>query len=266
MHEFETDFEARFEAFCTEVCEVNRYFYSDKTYSFLQDLYTYISSDDKSRGYSLKTIKAGEVFYRARAHQFLATENKYEQNPFSAEKMKPTANMRANGRLNAYNINTLYLASDPCTAVSEVRAASRAPVSVAQFKTNKELTIAKFDYFSDAQNDFWHWSNPGPTFSLAHRFSQPLDHQEHQSREYIPTQIIAEFLRSKNIDGIEHPSQFLAFEENTEYLSLASKIEENNAGTNLCLFDTNAADCIPESIQIWQLEKRINIIKQTKDS
>jgi hypothetical protein len=166
--------------------------------------------------------------------------------------------MRSSGRLNAYNVNALYLADDKNIAVSEVRASANAPISVAEFQTVKNLKILKFDYTSDAI-DFFSYFFPDITFSLAHMFSMPLDNNEHQNREYIPTQIIAEFFKSKGIDGIEYPSQFIAMSENefkNQDLAQLRRITK----FNLCLFDVNSADCLPDSIEVLELKNRINIV------
>lgn len=248
----------RFDLFCKEVCEVNRYFYSEETKLFLDDLYKYIT--DASKGI-IKPLPCGSSFYRARAHDFITTNNGYSSTPFTPKDMKPIPNIRANGRLNAYNVNALYLSYDKSTAISEVRANAIAPVSVAKFKSNKDLTVIKFDYSSNVSG--WHsFFYRDITFTLAHRFSQPLDNPQHQSREYLPTQIISEFLKSKGIDGIEYPSQFISFnqadiidEPITELLKLDTRF-------NLCLFDINTADCDPTSIEVLQLSKRINIISK----
>jgi len=253
------NFKSRLIIFCTEVCEKNRYFYSDITLEFLKDLYDYVTSE---KIYCVKHIPDNKVFYRARAHDFINTTNAYTKIPFNSEEMKPAKNMRANGRLNAYNVNALYLAEDQSTAVSEVRAAAGAPISVAAFQTNKELKVLRFDYTSDAI-DAWSYCFNAITYDLAYMFSQPLDNPEHQSREYIPTQIIAEYFKSKGIDGIEYPSQFIS---DTKLFQDAKSAEPKNPPINqstrfnLCLFDVNAADCVPGTIEVLSLKKRMNIV------
>jgi hypothetical protein len=257
------DFDVRFADFCTEVCEKNRFFYSDKTRIFLKELYEFISGNAQdSRVSCIKTIELGQVFYRARSHAFLNVKNKFEEKPFDSKGMKPVTNIRANGRLNAYNVNALYLAYNKSTAISEVRAPVDAPISVAKFITNKELRIVRFDSNSDVDSWFSFFS-PALSYHLAHRFSQPLDHPEHQSREYIPTQIISEYLRSKGIDGIEYPSQFTAYIQ--EELKSKTPVSMNEllkqkTEFNLCLFDIDAAYCDSDSIEVLTLKNRINII------
>jgi hypothetical protein len=272
------NFKERFDKFCTEICEESRFFFSEKTHEFLEELYSFII-DPQSKGNSIKTIPQGSCFYRARTHGFRNETNDYDEQPFDIENMKPIANIRANGRLNAYNVNALYLAYDQNTAISEARADSNAPISVVKLKTNRNLTIATFDYFSDVHG-FYDYFFPGPAYYLAHRFSQPLDHPENQSREYIPTQVIAEFLRKKGIDGIEYPSQFITLDqqeiivqqgESNKRVSSSecqqiSDIEKELSGENikynLCLFDIHSADCLPNSIEVWKLTKRVNIVRR----
>jgi RES domain-containing protein len=250
---------SQLEVFCKEVCEERRYFYSSATLSFLDDLYTHVTS---TRKHAVKSYYEGSTFYRARAHEFTNKDNMYKKEPFSCSEMKPIANIRANGRLNAYNINALYLAEDQYTAVSEVRASTGAPISVAKFKANKKLEILRFDYTSDADCGL-NYSNPDITYDLAFMFSQPFDNPEHQNREYIPTQIIAEYFRSKGIDGIEYPSQFTSInkaEVNANTPESISSALKQEIRFNLCLFDISAADCVPGTIEVLALTKRVNIV------
>lgn len=254
------DLISRFDLFCKEVCEVNRYFYSDDTNQFLDDLYKYITGSSKG---ITKLLPCGTSFYRARAHDFINTDNAYSSTPFEPEDMKPIPNIRANGRLNAYNVNALYLSYNKSTAISEARANAEAPVSVAEFKSNKDLTVIRFDYSSNVSC----WStyfDRDITFTLAHRFSQPLDNPQHQSREYIPTQIISEFLKSKGIDGIEYPSQFISLHEADIKDEAIAELLKTKNRFNLCLFDMSSADCDPASIEVLKLIKRVNIISTYK--
>ncbi|XPF94627.1 RES family NAD+ phosphorylase [Colwellia sp. RE-S-Sl-9] len=245
--------------FCKEVCETNRFFYSDDVNDFLEELYQYcVSSRDDSRGNRIKLISEGSKYYRARAHSFQNTTNEYVKKSYDVKDMKPVPNMRSSGRLNAYNVNALYLAEDKNIAVSEVRASANAPISVAKFEIIQNLKVLKFDYVSDSF-DWLSYSSPDVTYSLATMFSMPLDNAEHQNREYIPTQIIAEFFKSKGIDGIEYPSQFIAMSEN-EFKNQDLAQLRGITKFNLCLFDINSADCIPESIEVLKLKNRINIV------
>ncbi|MBB1300615.1 RES family NAD+ phosphorylase [Pseudoalteromonas sp. SR44-8] len=256
------NFTERFNIFCKEVCEENRFFYSQESNCFLNDFYEALTADSKK---FVQNIPSGSTFYRARSHVYSSIDNAYKEEPFNCDEMKPVPNIRSSGRLNAYNVNALYLASDKGTAISEVRANAEAPISVAQFKTNKELKIARFDYISDV-DDWYSLYFPKFTYFLAHRFSLPLDAPEHQAREYIPTQIISEFLKSKGIDGIEYPSQFISSDKEHIEGKSADELLKTEQQFNLCLFDITTADCIPESIEVLQLSKRINIISKFKGS
>ena len=95
--------------------------------------------------------------------------------------------------------------------------------------------------------------------------TQPLDNPQHQSREYIPTQIISEFLKSKGIDGIEYPSQFISLHEADIKDEAIAELLKTGNRFNLCLFDVGAADCDPASIEVLKLSKRINVISKFSD-
>ena len=95
--------------------------------------------------------------------------------------------------------------------------------------------------------------------------TQPLDNPQHQSREYIPTQIISEFLKSKGIDGIEYPSQFISLHEADIKDEAIAELLKTGNRFNLCLFDVGAADCDTASIEVLKLSKRINVISKFSD-
>ena len=145
--------------------------------------------------------------------------------PFSAERMKPPINSpQSEGRINPLGISCLYLADSAKTAISEVRPWKGAHVSVARFKTCRDLRIVDCTKHAGGNSGRWGlWmSRPvGDSDKLEKMtqeeisefvwadidasFSQPIGHQDERT-SYIPTQIIAEKFRRLGFDGIKYKS------------------------------------------------------------
>lgn len=102
--------------------------------------------------------------------------------------------MASAGRLNPEGIPYLYLASDPATAVAEIRPWVRARVSVGWFRTIHDLHVV--DLRPEAVQDL-EPDDPAVWASFMLRFpahrSDPL--------AYVATQFLAEKLKSEGLDG-----------------------------------------------------------------
>ena len=64
-----------------------------------------------------------------------------EDRPYAASEMKPISNWQSEGRANPRGIPCLYLATHRDTALAEVRPWIGAAISLAQFRTNRELRV-----------------------------------------------------------------------------------------------------------------------------
>jgi hypothetical protein len=162
--------------------------------------------------------------------------------PLSSPRMKPIAALSTDGRVSPRGIACLYLASNARTACSEVRPWRGALISLGQFVTTRELSIV--DCTSDRKMPFFkrfnasNWTGviwgPSEYESLAwgeicHAMSEPIS-PDSALVNYVPTQIIAEYLRIHGADGIA-------------YRSLLSK-----GGINYALFDINDADIVSATL------------------
>ena len=145
--------------------------------------------------------------------------------PFSAERMKPPIDSpQREGRINPLGISCLYLADSDKTAISEVRPRKGAHVSVARFRTCRDLRIVDCTRRAGGSSGRWGlWiSRPvGDSDKLEKMtqkqisdfvwadidasFSQPIGPQDEKT-SYIPTQIIAEKFRHLGFDGIKYKS------------------------------------------------------------
>ena len=144
----------------------------------------------------------------------------YELAPFFPKRMKPpTDSSQKEGRINPAGISCLYLASGKQTAISEMRPWKGAYVSVARFKTCRNLKIIDCTKceggdqgglglwldlpigVSQTKEEIadWVWAD------LDASFSRPVGPGDDKN-SYIPTQIIAEHFRNIGFDGIAYSS------------------------------------------------------------
>ncbi len=151
--------------------------------------------------------------------------------PHQIKRMKPDPEKISDGRANTLGIAVLYLASRLETAILEVRPLIGSYVSVAQFRTTRELKLVDCsqkeignlafldDNISAEDTEKVVWSD------INSAFSEPVERGD-ESFEYIPTQILAETFKSLGYDGVGYKSGY----------------GEN--GFNVALFDLTSADLI----------------------
>jgi len=186
------------------------------------------------------TIPKAKMFWRARLgckeelvtdeHDDIAVSH-IEEQPYDRKDMKPISNWQTEGRANPRGIPYLYLATDMNTALAEVRPWIGATISVAQLKIQREISVidcskhhAKDNLF-DIVLDRNRSKEDGIWVAIDQAFATPVN-KDDEAREYIPTQVIAEFFKSEGFDGIV-------------YKSLLS-----NDGFNLALFNLNDAEVV----------------------
>ncbi|WP_438752210.1 RES family NAD+ phosphorylase [Pararhizobium sp. O133] len=127
-------------------------------------------------------------------------------------RMMPLRDRAGDGRVNPRGIPCLYMATNDATAVSEVRPAIGAYVTVAALKCLRELKLIDcsvlvknhFIYFKEpdrAEMERAVWSD------IDRAFSAPADRSD-DAAEYAPTQILAELFRSLGYDGVAYKSAF----------------------------------------------------------
>jgi RES domain-containing protein len=159
---------------------------------------------------------------------------------FGPLRMKPRRERANEGRANPKGVPCLYLANRSETAMSEVRPWVGALVSVAQFKTVKELKIvdcsvlhgqymklAYLDRTFDAHTSTMSAPSPNEVDNIVWAaidgaFSQPVTSADDYA-DYAPTQILAELFRSEGYDGLAYKSAF------------------GEVGYNIALFDIDSA-------------------------
>lgn len=200
-----------------------------------------------------EVIPAGRVFSRAQTgcnEQWRDDETgrRYmDEVPYSPRRMIPLSRNARAGRINPRGIAYLYLATDQKTAISEVRPAVGMPVTVAKFRTTKEMTLV--DLTDENRNNglratglLWYLSVMKQKGKLSQTeidgsvwaqidiaFSKPVGPDD-EHLNYVPTQIIAELIASQEFDGIIYRSGL------------------NEDGLNLALFDVNSAEFLQAQV------------------
>ena len=179
-----------------------------------------------------KTYRSGKTFYRAR----ICTDN----SGYSMEEMgAPKDGLATAGRANPSGISMLYLADSAETTLYEIRAGVYDYVTVGTFELLSDIEIinlADIDKISPfiASNlygiEFIRQSvNIDILKVISCEIAKPL--RRHDSTlDYLPTQYISDFIKSKSYAGIEYTSTM------------------HHGGVNLAIFDENLFKCISTTV------------------
>lgn len=175
---------------------------------------------------------AGETYYRARIVKGPTGSYKLPDGPFEAysvdEFAAPPRECAREGRMNPKGVSYLYLADNRLCALSEIRPAISSIVSIAEGSIHRDVSIASF------VSPDWEGISLFEKCMvkiIGNLFSQPLNSQD--SNEYIPSQVVAEYIKNNGFDGIEYRS---------------SQYKE---GVNLALFDTTV--WVAESSMLFEV-------------
>ncbi|GAB6091391.1 RES family NAD+ phosphorylase [Spirochaeta dissipatitropha] len=207
-----------YEAFKAAVTSRRRYVFDEETQAFLAEL---VASSQSRQ----VTIETGRNFWRAqlgggwRSECVGDTDDVLEvPAPHPPDRMRPRLNAATEGRANSKGIPCLYLASKKETAMGEVRPWIGSEISVARFKTQKELTVIDCSrnttanplFFDANRKDFYEPDDDQKEWAVwAHvdrAFSLPVTPEDDRA-DYAPTQIIAEVFKSHGFDGFVYRSR-----------------------------------------------------------
>jgi RES domain-containing protein len=169
----------------------------------------------------------------------LVMDDGYEQTGYmptacGQDRMIPWRDRAIEGRVNPKGIPCLYLSEKKETAIGEMRPWIGSLVSVAKFRTNKDLRIV--DCSIDYVPLCYYLEEPAPDerekavwSAINEAFSNPVDRSD-DTADYAPTQILAETFRKQGYDGIKYKSSL-------------------GQGMNLALFNVEGdADCIAPTL------------------
>jgi len=175
-------------------------------------------------------VNPGKILFRARKDiPTTLNELKIIENEIGP----PPANFAMNMRMNPAGISYLYLAEDIETCKKEIKANYDETIGVGHFEIVSSLNLIdlskvpnlkKSSIFSDDYNHDLNWANP----FLKHfceEVSKPID--KNYDLEYVPTQLLCEYIRFKGYDGIQYLSSLTG---NNCYTLFCGQQKQSNLG------------------------------------
>ncbi len=192
-----------FEKFENDVKYKNRFMHSAEARDFLSNIKETLPERERR-------LVSGSILFRSQIG--------YEERPFEGqvgicgfppERMKPIPNKACEGRANPKGISYLYLSNEDNTSLSELRPHIGQYISLAQFRTNKDLKVV--DCYSVKKHYTYLMCIFGPPLSqvdigdaiwsmINDAFTKPVTNNE-TSTDYVTTQILAELFKSNGFDG-----------------------------------------------------------------
>lgn len=170
-------------------------------------------------------IPAGMRFYRARV------SNEKGIKGFSRKEMwAPPDDVASAGRANSKGQSCLYLSSNKKTTVKEIRAHAFDYVTIATFKTNREIRVLDLSSithnspFYAETNKIAYLLNEKHLRNIEYDMAKPMSRWDSEL-DYLPTQYISDFAKFLGYDGVKYYSTF------------------DKSAYNLALFDSSACDC-----------------------
>lgn len=157
-------------------------------------------------------LEAGALIWRARSNSNGPCNDIQDR---SFECGPPPVNYAKSFRMNPDGISYFYGAEDKETCIKEIRAAETDNVVFGQFQTKRSMKLINLSrvpditptsIFSDDYDHNMVWAKDFLSLFCA-EISSPVDGKD-ASIEYIPTQILSEYIRSRGYDGVCYHSSF----------------------------------------------------------
>lgn len=213
---YTNDLELQWDSFAEGIKHQNRFFLSDTL--DLDVLESTLLS-------FAKTYPVDHVFYRARI-----SDEPLECNQLG----KPPIEKATSGRANPIGIPYLYVSDSEQTTLYETRIALHESISVGQFVLNKPLQVISLNGITDYGP--FEIQDKGFTLDefieirpylikLEDELSKPVRKQD-VHLDYLPTQFLCEYIKSKGFDAIEYRSAM------------------NAEGYNLAVFNDDKLKCV----------------------
>jgi hypothetical protein len=175
-----------------------------------------------------RVYKEGSIFFRGRISS--------EDGILPADMGAPPSDEAAAGRANSDGIRCLYLASDLDTAIHEIRAGIFDYVSVGRFELTQDIVIVDLKAinhispFIDECDPLQHAINKENLNRINIEIGRTLRRSD-SVLDYIPTQYIADFIKSISYDG------------KPEYSGIEYDSTINPSGQNLAIFYPELFTC-----------------------
>lgn len=171
-------------------------------------------------------IPARRRFYRSRV------SNEKGFKGFARSEMgAPPDDVASAGRANSKGQSCLYLSNNRKTTVKEIRAHAFDYVTIATFRTNREIRVLDLSSITHSSPFYSRTSKVAYLVNENHLRKIENDMAKPMSRwdsdlDYLPTQFISDFAKFLGYDGVKYYSTF------------------DRTAFNLALFDISACDCI----------------------
>lgn len=197
-----------FSEFEWNVSREHRFWHSEQTRCFLQTVVA--TSSVRTR-----VLSPGTELFRSQLGGHRAVNNRgglvsegRVEGPHRSERMKPRFDRANEGRANPSGIPVLYLATDPDTAVAELRPWPGQDVTLCKFRTVRSIRVVdcsieeRSDYIEEPSPELREISVWG---AINEAFARPMS-PEDASSGYAPTQTLADAFHSHGFEGIIHRS------------------------------------------------------------
>ncbi len=251
------EFEERWERFEEGVKHRGR-FLLDHEREYLEEIFGPVLRGELHQGEPpfvlLGTEDAGiKAVYRARAANTVGEKKRILENP-SRELSPPPPALRTAGRMNAAGVLAFYGATDVTTCIAELAIPIGGAAFVGRFEFLQPARVLDLRLLSRAalrtsffDPDFQRSVEYGLFMrGLRDRLRKPVL-REAEALEYLPTQMVAEFLASKGLDGVMFVSSVTtAAEEEARYEDDPDSWVRGEAeiarttGVNIVLFSRSA--------------------------
>jgi len=190
---YEHRFTYQWEDFCEKVQYQQRYF---KTKPLLDKLFGKPNEYEGGKINPVYLLNQGQKIFRARIFDDRFTREALTLNPGAELGAPPKEEARA-GRMNVEFIPVFYGAFSPETAVAEMRPSIGEEVALGEFILQRDVKVFDFTVFSRAHEewkDIYAHTRYDFIKQMEEEMSRPVLPYEKQ-RQYIPTQIVAEYLK-----------------------------------------------------------------------
>lgn len=192
---YENRFRYGWEEFCDKVQYKQRFF---NIKDLLDDLFGKPEEYVGGKINPVYVLDPGAVLFRARRLDADFTHEVLQSGPAQCLGAPPRERARA-GRMNVEFIPAFYAAFSEDTAVAEIRPGIGEEVAIAQFLSRVPFTVFDFTVFQRLKSEDWRQASGHTRYDFIHQMesqiSKPVLAYE-QQREYIATQIVAEYLKA----------------------------------------------------------------------
>lgn len=189
-------------------------------------------------------IPEGRKFYRSRVSNEKGIKG-FARNEMGA----PPDDVASPGRANSKGQSCLYLSNNRKTTIKEIRAHAFDYVTIATFKTNRELrvldlsSITHSSPFYAGANKIAYLINEGHLRKIENDMAKPMSRWD-SDLDYLPTQFISDFAKYLGYDGVKYFSTF------------------DKDSYNLALFDVAACTCTyHRNYLIGDLDYKMTVVK-----